>query len=395
MLMNNEKKDVSMISKKDCTGCKLCQDVCKFNAIDYEYVDGFWYPKIKDNCVHCGRCFLECPVNKDIYIKNVFERKCYGVINKNLELRKDSTSGGFFSELATYLISQNWHIVGAIYDNEFKVVHTIGNSKEDIDKYRKSKYVQSDTAGIYNKVKKMLEKEEKVFFTGTPCQVASLLSYLGKNYNNLLTMDFICCGISSPVIFEKYKAWLEQKAKSKIKSIWFKNKENGWRSISTKVEFENGKVYLCNGIKDPYMVSFVIDGNNIRNSCYHCKYRKFDHVSDYTVGDFWGMESKYAEYDDNLGTTALMLNSKKGEKYYRFIENRFIHFDTTIENIAEGNFTLFKPKEPGEQRDLFLKAMINEDFDRTIEKYTSLKKRTIFEICKQKIKAILFRKEGI
>ena len=371
-MQGSDKNSINSISNESCTGCKMCGDICPVNAISYKDVNGFWTPKVNtEKCINCGICLNRCPVGESInQIHWEHTLQCCGIINPQKDIRLKSTSGGFFYTLACDVLKNNGYVAGAVFDSNNDVKHIITKDISDLDKLMKSKYAQSNTEGIYKAVRKLVVEGELVLFTGTPCQVVALKQYIGKEYPNLITLDFICCGISSPTIFSKYKAYMEKRYKSKIKSIEFKNKENGWRAISTRIDFINGKVYLEHGVNDPYMVSFVIDGNNMRESCYSCKFRRYEHMSDFTAGDFWGMEKKYKSYDDNKGCTALMINSAKGIDIFNRISEMFIFFLTDIDSIAEGNSTLYKDKGPSSDRKAFINEAVYGNYKKAIRKYS-------------------------
>lgn len=371
---NNSIKD---IGKNICTGCKLCQDICPENAISFKYdEEGFWYPSVNTNlCINCGICKKYCPtlfpekrLNKANHVPITL-----GVWNKNEMIRWESTSGGFFSTLAEYLIKKGYYVAGAVYDKEFKVTHIISQNLVDIQKMRQSKYSQSDTKYIYKKILNLLKNGEKVFFCGTPCQVEALHQIVNDCTKNLITMDFVCAGISSPIVFQRYIQWLENKYHSSVTKVWFKNKKEGWDQIGTQISFKNGKTYFRIGSRDPFMISFVKDYANIRKSCFNCKYRKIPHNSDFTVGDFWGIEKFHPELNDNLGITALIINTSDGINVFNSIEKFFHIIDTTPEEIIKYNPTVINSLQEGEKRHEFLVNTLTRGLNYAINRYSSYK----------------------
>lgn len=386
---------IELLNKNNCTGCKSCGDVCPVDAIRfYDEADGFWYPTINhDKCVKCGLCANKCPSLNSVDSLEKCVIKCYGVKAKNEEIRYNSTSGGFFSVLAEKWINDGGIVVGAEYDDSNLVFHSIAFDKKDISKLRQSKYVQSDTQGIYKKVKELLDNKRKVLFCGTPCQVEALLLFLVKPYDNLLTLDFVCCGICSPGIYKLYLNELEQKYKSKISKVWFKNKDEGWRSIGTRIDFENGRHYFRTGSRDLFMTSFVTDALSMRLSCEECKYRKLPHRSDIMLGDFWGIENVNPSFDDNKGVSAVLVNSEKGKAAFDSIWEYLDYFETTIENIVKGNFTIFEPKHINPLRSDFVNLMNKKGFQHAMSKYSKYsgvnKIRTDMSFYKSKLKKII------
>lgn len=373
-MYSSVEKYITSESGKNCTGCKMCADVCFAGAISFKVNgEGFWYPLVNNKCVSCGKCVRVCPVfgnNTSAVADTGNAQMCYGCRNKMDEIRLQSTSGGFFSSLAYQCFLEGYSVVGALYDKDMKVTHCLCDNKEDIYKLRQSKYVQSDTAGIYKQVADRLKTGGKVLFVGTPCQVAALYSFLDAvDLTCLLTMDFICYGVPSCLVYKRYLEWLEKKYGSKIVSIQFKNKERGWRSLGTLVAFKNGKKYLKNGSADYYMQAFVGEGFATRESCYNCKFRSLHHESDFTVGDFWGVEKIKPDIDDNKGITAVIVNTNQGLEWFEKIRSTFVYFETNIEDIAVGNFTIHKSAEYNPKREEFLKYLGAHSIDKAMRKY--------------------------
>ena len=364
---------VASVGHDECTGCMMCGDICPKRAIQFkDFSYGFWYPQVDEpKCNGCGLCFEKCPQTNE---RNVTSEKvvaCYGAKTKNEEVRKNSTSGGFFSELASEWIGSGGICCGAEYDDKNDVVHVIEKDVAGIGRLRQSKYVQSHAQGIYQEVKKELQVGSKVLFCGTPCQVEALYSMLDGLDDNLLTLDFVCCGICSPSVYRKYLDMLEKQYHSKVKKVCFKSKKKGWRSIGVSILFENGKEYFRVGNRDLYMVAFVKDGLSMRASCHQCKYRKLPHSSDITIADFWGLENINPSFDDDKGTSAIIINSKKGKQWFDRVSDDMEFFKTSKEDISEGNFTVYTNKEPNDQRNAFLKDIEKNSLDKLMRKYSS------------------------
>ena len=377
--MKNSKKTIMDVPHSKCSGCMMCGDVCPKDAITYPVGDDcFWYPSIDMlKCISCGICYEKCPAMKDHAMTGNIDGNdifCIGAKTRDEEIRWNSTSGGFYSEIATDWVRKGASVCGAIYDENNMVIHAVGNDEVFIKKTRQSKYAQSRMAGNYRKVKKLVSSGRKIVFTGTPCQVEALHSYLGKklyNSETLLVIDFICLGIASPMVYEKYIRHLEKKYGSKIKTVHFKDKRSGWRSIGTSIQFQNGKEYFRTGSRDTYMVSYVTDALCMRESCHACPYRKVPHISDMTIGDFWGIENINQSFDDNRGLSAVILNADKGIAAFHAIKKDIDCFETTANDIAKGNYTVLKPKNANPKRDEFLHAMYTEPYMRVIRKCCS------------------------
>ena len=397
--MSVTKKTVMEVSHTICSGCMMCGDICPKQAITYPLADDcFWYPSIDNNkCVHCELCYNNCPAIKECVQSGSINASgivCVGAKTKNEELRRESTSGGIYSELAIKCIEKGSNICGAVYDENNQVRHTIGKTIGFAERVRQSKYVQSNLFGIYKGIKKLLNSHENVVFTGTPCQVEALRSYLGVEMfdsDQLLTIDFICLGIASPVVYSKYIEHLEKRYGSKAIKIHFKDKRAGWKSIGTSIQFQNGKEYFRVGSRDSYMVSYVSDALCMRECCHACPYRKIPHVSDITLGDFWGIENVNPSFDDNKGLSAVILNTTKGENAFQTVANSITYFETDADSIAKGNFTVLEPKAPHPQRMDFLHDMYKGSYSKAIKKYCSYAGLNRILIDARYIKALLNR----
>lgn len=333
---------IEIKDKKDCCGCNACGDICHKQAITFQTdQEGFWYPMTDANkCDNCHLCEKICPIiNIENLKKNDFPKPyVYGGYSKDIVIRFDSTSGGIFSILAQAMYKQKGYVGGAIYTDNFKVINTISNDKKDLRKLRSSKYVESYAEGLYSEVKRLLVAGEKVLVCGSPCQMAALRSFLRKDYENLIIVDFLCRATNSPKVFQKYRESLERKYNSKIVAIKDKNKEHGWHSLARKITFENGQIYYGKGHEDDYRRGYHMNVYE-RPSCYECKFKGFPRISDITLGDFWGIEKIDSSLEQNLGTSLIMINSKKGESFFEGIKDKLVVKSFQIDDIIPGNKT--------------------------------------------------------
>lgn len=386
---------IEIKDKKDCCGCNACGDICHAQAISFqEDQEGFWYPVVdKEKCNNCRLCEKICPIiNIGQLKKNDFQKPIvYGGYSKDIVIRFDSTSGGLFSVLAQSMYKQKGYVGGAIYTDNFKVINFISNDKKDLHKLRSSKYVESYAVGLYTKIKELLISGEKVLVCGSPCQMAALRSYLRKDYDNLIIVDFLCRATNSPKVFQKYKESLERKYGSKITAIKDKNKEHGWHSLARKITFENGDVYYGEGHKDDYRRGYHMNVFE-RPSCYECKFKGFPRISDITLGDFWGIDKVDATLEQNLGTSLIMINSKKGEKFFEEVKNKLVIKPFHVEDIIPGNKTAILggtlPYPVHINRKDFFKDLDNLPFDECAAKYFPYKQENVISI-KSKLKNIL------
>lgn len=363
-----------VIKKNECCGCFGCLNSCPKNCIQMkEDNEGFWYPKVNySKCIECNLCIKNCPA-LNIHNKNediLKEAEVIAAYSKDEVLRLDSTSGGIFSEIAKYFIKEKGVVYGAIYNQKHLVEHYRGTTIEDIDKLRQSKYLQSNIGDIYRKVKEDLINKKKVLFVGTPCHVAALNNYLGKNYENLSTIDFLCRGINSPEAYKQYLKNLEKKYFSKIKRVIFKNKTYGWHRFSTKIIFENGQEYIQDRYTDSYMRGYLEGNLFMRPSCHECRYKSLPRHADITLGDFWGIEKVRPDLDQDKGTSIFMLNTEKGKKTFESIKERIVFEKMKLNDIYLGNTALTQrvllTKKQQKMREIFFKNYKEKDFENLV-----------------------------
>lgn len=386
---------IGNMKKSECCGCGACYNICPKKAIEMiEDEEGFKYPKInEEKCVKCGLCEKICPsLNSQITSRENVEIKTIGTYSNDLENRNNSSSGGIFSELARYIIEEkNGVVYGAGFDEKFKVIQQEISETKNLEKLRGSKYVQSDTLETYSEVKEYLEKGKYVLYTGTPCQIMGLKSYLRKPYDRLYTCDIICHGVPSPKVFRKYIYEMENEYQSKVTSISFRNKKYGWNIFSMKIEFENGKEYIAKLTEDKFMQGFL-KNIYLRPSCYKCKFSTLPRNADISIGDFWGVEKKYEEFRDDKGTSILLLNTNKGYEIFDKIKSKVYYKENCdLEFAIENNPCICGHVEETKTRKNFFKKLDEESFDKLIIK--SIKKpnkiKKIILLCLSKGKRML------
>lgn len=365
-------------NKAQCCGCNACGDVCAKHAITFRTdIEGFWYPEVnKELCTDCGLCENVCPVtNIQQLKKNDYEKPAHTIaaVNKNMRIRWNSTSGGAYTALAETMLEQGGYISGAIYNEGFTGVHNyVSKNPDDLEKLRSSKYLQSNAEGLYAEIRDLLRKGEKVLACGTPCQMAALRSFLRKDYESLIIVDFICRGVNSPKVYRAYLDSLEKKYGSKVVYVKAKNKELGWRNLTRKVTFENGKSYYGVHMEDDFRRGYH---TNVfcRPSCYECQFKGFPRIADITIADYWGIEKVDKNLDMNIGTSMILLNSNKGIAFFENVKDKLEYKETEFKSILGGNIALRKSIEPAKiNRADFFKDLDEHDFDYVTDKYYPL-----------------------
>ncbi len=344
--------------KSLCCGCSACYDVCPKSAIKMvEDNEGFLYPVIdKDKCIECGLCEKICPTKNRRDSQSLLE--AYAAYNTDENIRMKSSSGGVFTLVAEYVLKNQGVVYGAAFDENFEVEHLRVESVEELEFLRGSKYVQSKLDGIYNLCKKDLEIGKQVLFTGTPCQVSGLKSFLRKNYDNLVCMDIVCHGVPSRMVWRKYLEHRINFAKSKIAQIAFRLKDEGWKQFAVKFTFVNSTAYCQNFQDDIYMRGFLKD-LYLRPSCYNCQFKTKDRVSDITVADFWGIDRLYPEWDDDKGMTLLIVHSQIGKKALENVKPNLFLKSVYIDEAVKFNTSMVKSVALNKNRESFFKTNIN------------------------------------
>lgn len=334
-------KRIGLRKQQDCCGCSACVDICGNNAIELETdSEGFWYPRVKQElCSDCGLCEQVCP---QLHVADLKEGQredpvVYAAYHKDHALRRESTSGGLFSALANEMYDRGGYVGGAVYTEEFAAKHIVSRNRDDLLRIRGSKYFQSDMTGLFRRIREILVAGEQVLVCGAPCQMAGLRRYLRSEYEKLITVDFICLGINSPKIFRRYLESLERRYGAKITSVQAKNKDLGWRSLAHKITFSDGRVYLREGRKDDFVRGFITAHCYCRPACYECKYKGVPRVSDITLGDFWGIENVDKAMDDDMGTSAVLLNTQKGIAYFESVKKSIVSKKVALSDVAPGN----------------------------------------------------------
>lgn len=352
----------------NCCGCEVCVNVCPKSAITMcEDAFGFRYPKIDSGkCIDCGACISKCDFQKIRKEGDALHKplEAYATYHKDDSVRIASASGGVFTAFAEYVISQGGCVYGCIMDDDFNVRIVRGDTMEDIEPMRGSKYLQAEMGTVYKDIKSQLAKGRLVLFTGTPCQVAGVISYLGNNrYDNLITIDLICHGVPSVKSFKLYVSFLEKHKGVKIKEYKFRSKKVGWglRGAIEVVYELNGKTKQAVVLsKNDFYKSYFSSWNSMRLACTACKYACFYRAGDFTMGDFWGWERLGIDLPVTKGLSVLLVNTTKWTSLLHSLNLNII--DAPLEIARDGNETFRQPAKKGRFWDEFMKCVAENDY---------------------------------
>lgn len=319
-------------------------------------------------------------------MKNNFEKKAVIVKNTDSGILKISSSGGAFYEIGKKFIQRGGYVCAAILNEKKEVVHMMTNDISELHKFCGSKYVQSNLGDILRDVKKKLDIGELVCFVGTPCQVAGLKSYLRTPYDNLFTMDFVCHGVSSPLLWEIYIDWLEKKYNAPIMSINFRSKKLGYHSSVMEIVFSNGKKYRRSPRTDFYLKAFFTDISS-RESCYNCMFKGIERNSDMTLFDSWHPEKVSDNLkDDNQGYTNIIIHTKNGETILKNCENLY-RYDVLLDKmLPEKGGMVLNSAKPSKHRDVFYNDVEELGIEKAIQKYIPI---TLKDYCIERCKLLL------
>lgn len=382
----------------ECCGCGGCRQVCPVSCISMTQMDdGFFYPEINQAiCIHCDKCMDVCPFHQsNKALRACRSRDCFYGWHKNDVIRMQSTSGGAFSALAElFLENCGSFVYGALYDENWRVYHSGVNSRHRLDRLRQSKYIQSDLGDCYREIKDKLKHNRKVLFCGTPCQVNGLLLFLGKDDNNLLSVEFICHGVTSPAIFKTYIKHLEKNHCARVTKFRFRDKVTTGNILSlghTTIDFENGKRQSseCNLYLRGY-----ISGLMQRKSCEKCPYASPYRSADITLGDFWGIEGIIPELEDEAqkGISLILGNTEKGHVFCETLSGKMHLIRTEVAYAFNGiNKQLEKPVQSHKKKQQFQNDLKKLGMPLALAKALGLRYMLLmyYEWCVRRVKAYL------
>ena len=361
-------KDI--VKSVKCSGCAACYNICPKNAIDMRQDErGFLVPIInKDKCVECGLCKKVCPILQKSE-SNPPTKKAY-VAKNSMDIRKNSSSGGIFSFLASKIIDKNGVVYGARFEKDLSIIHDRAENIEEIKAFCGSKYSQSEVKNSYKNVYEDLSKGREVLYSGCPCQIAGLKSYLEQrkcSTEKLYTQDFICHGVASPRFYRDYVKFYESKYKSRAISINFRGKPKLGKFQNMIINFENGKSFTAISTNQDIFYYHFLNNLVLRESCYNCNYANIRRVSDITLADCFSVKEDLQEFDDKRGLSFVMINSEKGEELFQNAERMLQIRAVNIADYMQSNMQ--QPSEKPKSYDSFWNEYLEKGFLTAIKKH--------------------------
>lgn len=357
--------------KENCCGCGACVEICPRQCISLKYdSEGFLYPEMsEEKCVQCMQCKEVCPVVKS-QTQNDNVEGCYVAYALDNDIRLQSSSGGIFSLLAEEILHRAGIVIGAAYDESLMVHHIVIDSNDQLEQLRGSKYVQSNTDHTYVQTRQALLNGKYVLYSGTPCQIAGLKAFLGKLKENkkLFTVDVLCHGVPSPKLWKHYLIDQAEKYNSPVQKVNFRQKKNGWKLYNMELEFDNLEKYEKAFFQDSYIRMFL-KNISLRPSCYQCKFKNLERVSDLTIGDCWGIEKTIPNMDDDKGTSVVLIHSAHGRELFNVISKRMVFCEAYVECILPKTSDSRKSVVPHEKRTAFFKSLKKEASIEELSKY--------------------------
>lgn len=323
---------IEITNLDNCAGCYACVNACPRNCIELvPNNEGFRYPVVnRELCIDCHLCEKACPyINLSIKGDIIKNADIYTIRSKSEVVLQKSASGGIFYELAKVVIQDGGVVFGAVWGSKYdEVYHKCATSIEELSDMQGSKYIQSDIKSCYKEAKNLLNNGKLVCFSGTPCQIAGLFTYLQKDYINLITCDLICHGVPSPFVLTKFLEEIEQREEKKIVR-YYRDKSSGWTPTSYTAVFEDGSTLT--GLKNnAYSKLFTYYNAQQRKSCYACRFTRYPRIADITLGDYFvrknalDIHGTEVKATDNKGLSLITINTRQGQLWF----SRFSPFTT-------------------------------------------------------------------
>ncbi len=349
---------IEIKDKADCCGCSACAQICPRQCISMEIDDeGFEYPEVDaSQCISCSLCNKVCPIINAGASKPPL--KVYASKNKDEAVRSRSSSGGVFTPLAENIIDDGGVVFGVSFDENWNPVHSYTEARDGLSAFRGSKYVQSRIGTSYKDVKDYMKSGRKVLFSGTSCQVAGLKRFLGREYDNLFTVEILCHGVPSTKVWQKYLDIRKREFNcTEISDVCFRDKRHGWFGYDVTIAFDNGSTYVASHKKDPYFKGFMRN-LYLRPSCYACKCKNGRSGSDIVIADYWCINKVLPEFNDNKGVSLILANTEKGLSMLETASTKINYVETGYsKHLSKNSGFAEKAKQHGNRQRFFTKLM--------------------------------------
>lgn len=372
-----------------CTGCTACASTCPKQCIQMTAdAEGFLRPTVDETkCLKCGACQKACPTLHPNKVDS--DTAAYAAMHRSDEVRLSSTSGGVFSALCHWIFSRGGAVFGAAYADDFSVMHRCIRTMEEIPTLRTAKYAQSEIGDSFQQVRQLLNDGQYVLFSGTPCQIGGLRSFLGEDYERLILVDVICHGVPSPKVWARYIEYRSQTDATGAAPavINLRSKETGWPGYSIRFDYTNGQHYLARNSEDPFLRCFVGD-LCLRPSCYNCQFKGASRNSDFTLGDYWGVWTQLPEFNDGKGTSLVLLHSEKAKTIWQEISEDLQVQAVPVPDCLNENPSALRSSQCPEKRSEFMSRYCDEDFQMLTEELLPLTKPVQTSLLKRAIKKL-------
>lgn len=359
--------------KAECFGCESCLQVCLKSAISMqEDHEGFRYPIIDaEKCVHCGLCNQACP-KENMPIRYKDNKYVFGGYILDKKIRNESTSGGAFSAIVDSWCKNNYVIFGAATDG-LDIYHTSITDKAELGLLRRSKYSQSNISGTYSSAKKSLIEGKSVLYSGTPCQIAGLKSFLwNTDQSRLLTVEVICEGVPSPWYVRKFSDYCKKKYGSPIEEIDYRYKDvNKW-DFEVMAYTVGGKQKKMDRWFNPFW-SIWLNHLMSRPSCYKCPFANTERTADISLGDLWGVHLYCPElYGKNTGSSLIIVNTEKGKEAVKSAEKLMYGHELEFTSALRYQSPMRKHIDGNLNREEFMQDLTGDmDYEQLNKKWSS------------------------
>lgn len=354
-------------NKECCCGCEACANICPKKCINMVEDEWFYYPKVDViNCINCGLCETVCPMQNTNMEPRFPNQNGYALRIKDDAARFKSTSGGASYLMAKKVLEDNGIAYGVIFDNDFQTILGRVSNEDYIESLQGSKYPQCRIGDALKYIRDDLNKGRKVVVFGTPCFIHGLTRFLGRTFDNLILVDLICHGVPSPILWKEYISRLFDR--ENIKKVVFKHKKNGWKKWGVYIK-SNKREYFEERTNDLYMSSYLC-GLNVRPSCYSCKFKGFNRVSDITIADAWGIPEGVSFLNDDKGLSSIIINTVKGEEFFKSIQSETVCSEFFIDDLIEGNRAYHDVIAQNILRKRFFYDLLNDDVINVLKKYS-------------------------